>query len=64
MLLPDVDVDIPVINIISTFDLLTFDLFLGTRANMIHRHMFSKHIFSLQIHVVCDNFPPMNSPCW
>jgi hypothetical protein len=29
MLLPDVDVDIPVINIISTFDLLTVDLFYG-----------------------------------
>jgi hypothetical protein len=29
MLLPDVDVDIPGINIISTFDLLAFDLFCG-----------------------------------
>jgi hypothetical protein len=29
MLLPDVDVDIPGINIISTFDLLVFDLFRG-----------------------------------
>jgi hypothetical protein len=29
MLLPDVDVDIPEINIISTFDLLEFDLFCG-----------------------------------
>jgi hypothetical protein len=29
MLLPDVDVDIPGINIISTFDLLVFDLFCG-----------------------------------
>jgi hypothetical protein len=29
MLLPDVDVDIPGINIISTFDLLAFDLFRG-----------------------------------
>jgi hypothetical protein len=27
MLLPDVDVDIPGINIIITFDLLAFDLF-------------------------------------
>jgi hypothetical protein len=36
MLLPDVDVDIPGINIISTFDLLTFDLFSGTSVNMIH----------------------------
>jgi hypothetical protein len=35
MLLPDVDVDIPGINIISTFDLLAFDLFSGTPANMI-----------------------------
>jgi hypothetical protein len=35
MLLPDVDVDIPGI-IISTFDLLAFDLFLGTPTNMIH----------------------------
>jgi hypothetical protein len=33
----DVDVDIPRINIISTFDLLTFDLFSGTHANMVHR---------------------------
>jgi hypothetical protein len=37
MLLPDVDVDIPEINIISTFDLLVFDLFSGTPANMIHQ---------------------------
>jgi hypothetical protein len=29
MLLPDVDVDIPGINIISTFDLLVFYLFRG-----------------------------------
>jgi hypothetical protein len=29
MILPDVDVDIPGINIISTFDLLAFDLFRG-----------------------------------
>jgi hypothetical protein len=29
MLLPDVDVDIPGINIVSTFDLLAFDLFCG-----------------------------------
>jgi hypothetical protein len=29
MLLPDVDVDIPGINIISTFDLLAFDIFCG-----------------------------------
>jgi hypothetical protein len=29
MLLSDVDVDIPGINIISTFDLLAFDLFCG-----------------------------------
>jgi hypothetical protein len=29
MLLPDVDVDIPRINIISTFDLLAFDLICG-----------------------------------
>jgi hypothetical protein len=29
MLLPDVNVDIPGINIISTFDLLAFDLFYG-----------------------------------
>jgi hypothetical protein len=29
-------VDIPGINIISTFDLLAFDLFSGTPANMIH----------------------------
>jgi hypothetical protein len=29
MLLPDVYVDIPRINIISTFDLLPFDLFCG-----------------------------------
>jgi hypothetical protein len=29
MLLPDIDVDIPGINIISTFDLLAFDLFRG-----------------------------------
>jgi len=36
MLLPDVDVDIPGINIISTFDLLAFDLFSGTPVNMIH----------------------------
>jgi hypothetical protein len=36
MLLPDVDVDIPGINIVSTFDLLAFDLFLGTPVNMIH----------------------------
>jgi hypothetical protein len=37
MLLPDVDVDILEINIISTFDLLAFDLFSGTIANMIHQ---------------------------
>jgi hypothetical protein len=30
-------VDIPGINIISTFDLLAFDLFSGTPANMIHQ---------------------------
>jgi hypothetical protein len=30
-------VDIPGINIISTFDLLVFDLFSGTPANMIHQ---------------------------
>jgi hypothetical protein len=30
MLLPDVDVDIPGINIVSTFDLLAFDLFSRT----------------------------------
>jgi hypothetical protein len=36
MLLPDVDVDIPGINIISTFDLLAFDLFSRMLANMIH----------------------------
>jgi hypothetical protein len=35
MLLPDVDVDIPGINIISRFDLLAFDLFSRTPANMI-----------------------------
>jgi hypothetical protein len=29
MLLPDVDVDVPGINIISTVDLLAFDLFRG-----------------------------------
>jgi hypothetical protein len=29
-------VDIPGINIISTFDLLVFDLFSGTPANMVH----------------------------
>jgi hypothetical protein len=29
MLLPDVDIDIPVINSTSTFDLLGFDLFSG-----------------------------------
>ena len=29
MLLPDVDVDIPEINIISIFDLLAFDLLCG-----------------------------------
>jgi hypothetical protein len=29
-------VDIPGINIISTFDLLAFDLFSGTPVNMIH----------------------------
>jgi hypothetical protein len=23
-----------------------------------------KHMFWLQIHVVCNNYPPMNSPCW
>jgi hypothetical protein len=37
MLVPDVDVDIPRINIISTFDLLPFDLFSGMPSNMIHR---------------------------
>jgi hypothetical protein len=36
MLLSDVDVDILGINIISTFDLLAFDLFLGTLVDMIH----------------------------
>jgi hypothetical protein len=36
MLLPDVYVDIPEINIIFTFDLLAFDLFSGTPVNMIH----------------------------
>jgi hypothetical protein len=35
MLLPDVDVDIPRINIVSTFELLVFDIFSGTPANMI-----------------------------
>jgi hypothetical protein len=34
MLLPDVDVDILGINIISTIDLLAFDLFPGTPANI------------------------------
>jgi hypothetical protein len=29
MLLPNVDVDIPEVNIISTFDLLALDLFCG-----------------------------------
>jgi hypothetical protein len=37
-------VDIPGINIISTFDLMVFDLFLGTPANMIHQPK-SKHMF-------------------
>jgi hypothetical protein len=32
MLLPDVDVDIPGINIISIFNILAFDLFSGTPA--------------------------------
>jgi hypothetical protein len=63
MLLPDVDVDIPGINIISTFDLLVFDLFSGMPTNMIH-WPWSKHMFLLQIPVVCNNSPPMNSPCW
>jgi hypothetical protein len=34
MLLPDVDVDILGINIISTIDLLAFDLFPGMPANI------------------------------
>jgi hypothetical protein len=37
MLLPDVGVDIPGINIISTFDLSAFDIFSGMPVNMIYR---------------------------
>jgi hypothetical protein len=64
MLLPDVDVDIPRINIISTFDLLAFDLFRGDACEYDPSALVKSICSDCRFTWFVNNSPPMNLPCW